>query len=62
MIIMSLHVPNKLHNMDKEKWILMKLDIAQRSHNLPIVVHIDLNTKKQNLPTLNKYLELKAWH
>ena len=58
---MSLHVPNKITNMEKEKWILTKLDMIYRNYDIPILTHIDMNTKISNLPNLGKFLELKGW-
>ena len=49
-------------NVEKEKWVLVKLDMTYRNYGIPIIAHIDMNTRKSNLPNLMKFLELKGWY
>ena len=62
MIVMSLHVPNKLSTRDKETWILAVLENARKRYSLPMLVHIDMNAKLKSLKLLSQYLPIKGWN
>ena len=62
MLIMSLHVPNKMSARDKETWILTIIENAKKRYALPTLVHIDMNTKFSTLNLLNQYLNVKGWN
>ena len=53
MIIMSLHVPNRLSLQEKETWILTILENAQKRYSLPVIAHIDLNAKLKSMKLLS---------
>ena len=62
MLLISLHVPNRLSTYEKETWILTILENIQKRYGLPMIAHVDMNAKLNSMKLLSQYLNLKGWN
>ena len=52
LLMMTLHVPNKLSTYDKETWIITIMENAQKRYTLPTLIHVDMNAKLSSMKLL----------